>query len=121
MVPHRGRRRIERCAWPPARWLRTYHRGRSAAAGEGVVVIEHGGDEPGGLNEAGIFVARQIERDAVIAGKGRQPLHRDPPEGGRIRRFLRRALRRRRAYECTCPRRPYAGERHRLDCELRNL
>ena len=30
------------------------------------VVIEHGGDDAGGHNEAGIFVARQIERDAVL-------------------------------------------------------
>lgn len=79
-----------------------------------------GGDGLRRAQEYGYAVARRTERKAHVEGNGRASLHRHRGGAKRVRRFLRQLRNRNAGYECVCPTPPAPGERHRLDCELRN-
>lgn len=81
-----------------------------------------GGDFDGmrRTHEYGYSVARQTERRALAEGKGRASMHRNRGGTRWFQRLLRRFRNPTTAYECICPTPPAPGERHRLDCELRN-
>ena len=79
-----------------------------------------GSDGHGRLVDYGNHTARQIERDALVAGKGRDTTHRSSGRKRWFRRFVYRLRHRNAGYQCHCPTPPASGKRHTLACEMRN-